>query len=1038
MSISPSKKSVERLYKIFQNPDDKMREILEEMLNPKAEPGVEGNIEINSPEAVLTLGFRRLLDVHIEKRLEDYKNHPFYDLILEMCQRKRLEFELQISIEYTSFVNNYGRVFHMQNIPSSAPWKTHLIEHPAESLASVNRFIDEIIGEKDSFFSKDGTSVTKAQVEYVRILQPTWQASKIGSFGDTSEAFREQWNNLLRTIFMKYVEEKLIGVSNRSKTKEILAGLSRLIGGIDFVHVLMFDLNEMMQFLSNNLLNTTVELSTTKIIKAKSVYRVPITESDLQNLLEVVHYPLAHHVVSEIAAERVKQNLIKQFKGVELEPAFIGRLHNYIADQFKKAIVPAGHRVGMIAAQAAGENASQAGLRSFHHAGISGGTGFDRINGITSMSKKNPFTTISLVGMPSRDLVYHYSHAIESTLVGDFCQFSIGKTRADISEPHEIFGDTPVYIAEPGGWQERFVKIDSALGVKKEGHTRPSMERPDWIVRIKCDSDFMVQNKISMADIAEAIENAFKDYRAITSDITEGLIDVYINTSSVGNTSEAIYKHLKVAGLRNVSTVRVKGLSSFEKTLVQKYSIIEFIDSVDQKGPDAFVRFSRKDIAYNGVPKNQIIRLLEWKRGPSASEISTENGYEYLVPQTNAKVLHKRLIEQEVVKLEDAILKIEESPDKKLLEIHLNRKMLRDENDVSVHSLSQFFSQQNTLRQFESVDIHFDRKTFIVTIGPSDSFNGETVLKSMRETVVLDDQYLQAASYEVSSVTITNLPSDLDVSKLETFVASYGSYVSYEVTKMLNEKVDIKLNLSPMDLGDAYKSLLNVVKDCNKTPTVFISGEKQKYSYRYRILAKGTNTLQLSTLSFVNIYASISSSPMEIFEHFDIEATQTYCYGELVLNAGQNVGNRHLGLLSDTLTYMGIPVKMDISGKKATEGGVMSTASFQQTFQVMLDSSSANMTDGIRGNVSMTLVGDFERAERTKVTHEDPRLDSAVERLMAATLFDKSYSGKPKEKPRRTRKVVKEIAPPSGQEIAQVIETNLSNLAEDYAKTSIL
>lgn len=231
-------------------------------------------------------------------------------------------------------------------------------------------------------------------------------------------------------------------------------------------------------------------------------------------------------------------------------------------------------------------------------------------------------------------------------------------------------------------------------------------------------------------------------------------------------------------------------------------------------------------------------------------------------------------------------------------------------------------------------------------------------------------------------------------------------------------------------LEDAWESLLEVTKNCQVTPTVFESIAKQKYAHRYRILVKGAGTLALSRLPFVNIYATIPSSPMEIFDHFDIEAVQSYCYSELVINAGQNVGNRHLGLLADTLTYMGVPIKMDIEGKKASEGGVLATASFQQAFDVMIDASAANLSDDIRSNVTMTLVGDFTRSERAQEINEDPRLDSTIDRLMSASLFE-SRTGKTAELPKQRRRRKPEVQQAPQIPVPQNLEFDLVQAAAD-------
>lgn len=1040
MNIAPSKRIVEGFYKLFENPNEEMGKIRDGMLEKKPTgtfaKEVEG-VKLDTVQAILAFGFRDLLDLHIEKILEEYKNHPMYDLIIDITRRRSRELELKISTELFGFEAEFDHFFRKKEIRKIPPWTNKLIEsfdNAKNAISRIEGFINDLVGDKNSFFSPDGNGITREQLKYIRTVDHEWDPKTPVDLSGNSAQFRSKWNSLMSRLMKKYCDKLLSDITDLRKIRTIIGDLYKILDKVDYIYMLQTDLEDMKEFLKENLLNVVVELSSTRIVPSKSTYRKEISPENLEQLMGVISYPLAHGQVAEIAAERVRKNLLKQFKGVQIEPSLIGKLEVHMAAQFKKALVPPGHRVGLIAAQAAGENASQAGLRSFHHAGISGGTGFERIEAITGMSKKNAFTIVALKGMPSRDTVYHYSRLIESTMLGDFCQFSIGRTNPEVPEADEIFGDTPVYIAEKGGWQERFVAIDEALGVK--GGSRPSFKRPDWIVRIKCDSDFMVQNKISMGQIASSIEFAFKDYRVITSDIVTGLIDVYPEVSK--SESSAIYSYLKISVIRNLNTIKVKGLTGFEKTLVEKYSIVKFIDSVEQKGENAFVRFSQRDIAYNGVPKKQIIGLLRSKKGDPQAQIITENGFEFVVPNMNAKELHKKLIEQEVVKLEGAISEVQET--EQILKVTLNRKLLRIENDVPMQSIKDFFSQQNGLRHFDSVDIFFNPDTFVLSISPSKSFTGPIVLEQMKEFRILPEEILNNALHEDTKITLKDVPTNTEVEKLQNFISSYGTTLNLTIPKSSKSagKVTMIIDLNPMGLSEAYQSLLKITKGCDVVPTVFVSAKKQMFSDRYRILAQGANTLSLLRAPFVNIYATIPSSPIEIFEHFDIEATQAYCYGELVLNAGGSVGNRHLGLLADTLTYMGVPTKMDIAGKKMTEGGVMATASFQQPFQIMLDSSAANISDEIRSNVSMTLVGDFERAERGKTVHEDPRLDSAIGKLMSATLFESNYKESVPEKPKRVPRHVREKVAIQEKEKVFQPEQSFSKMAEELEKDSIL
>ena len=742
-----------------------------------------------------------------------------------------------------------------------------------------------------------------------------------------------------------------------------------------------------------------------QLLQEGSSRRRKLTPDELEDLLNVISYKAASRIVRPVVEERVRETMRKQLVRIEVEPEFVPHLRAVMAERFEGAIVPNRHPVGMIAAQALGENASQAGLRSFHHAGITGDTGFDRIKAVTDMtsveSSKNPFTSIALKGNPSRLEAEIYSHKIGETKIGDVCEMLIGRTRDDVPEMSTIFQQSPVFFAKPGGWQDTYVSLLQALGSDDDSN-RGSFERPDWIIKMIFDTDKLFQRRISMATIAEAIERKRSELRVIISDIRTGEAEVYytgkLQKGLPGDEPNQSFHSFLTHNLApDLKATPIQGVAGFTKTIVETYNITTFVNETSFKAGVITVRFAAHDARLNGIPVEQIISLLAIKASVLEENVTHVGGYvfEIAVSKTSLKDFRARLTSPEVVTLEEAVshpifwgreyepgvplVEINNEPTK----IHLRRDFLRRENDVSVEAIGEFFRKQNELPQFSAVDISFDRKTFEVTISYAADHTPENVYERSRLAQSIGGD---VTFHSEGTGFYILIPKDTDLEPLEALKRDYLGALNVDVAPTGNG-IMATIELVKTSHQDVWSSLVAFTTSCDRIFTTFVAEARERHAHRQRILARGVGTTALSRLHYVNIYATIPSVPWEIFNHFDIEASRAYTHSELVLNGGADVGNRHLSLVADTLHYVGYPIKMKKSGKEAMKAGVLATASFQETLGVMIDMSAGNVHDELKSSAGMTLKGDFTagEAEVTK-SRRSVEVDSAIELMMGSTV----------------------------------------------------
>ncbi|KAG4153661.1 hypothetical protein ERO13_D03G005300v2 [Gossypium hirsutum] len=172
-----------------------------------------------------------------------------------------------------------------------------------------------------------------------------------------------------------------------------------------------------------------------------------------------------------------------------------------IESRFLQSLVAAGEMIGCVAAQSIGEPATQMTLNTFHYAGVSAKNvtlGVPRLREIINVAKKIKTPSLSVYlsaeARKTKEKAKNVQCALEYT------------TLRSVTHATEVW-----YDPDPMS-----TLIEEDMDFVKSYYEMPDEEvSPDkispWLLRIELNREMMVDKKLSMADIAEKINQEFDD-----------------------------------------------------------------------------------------------------------------------------------------------------------------------------------------------------------------------------------------------------------------------------------------------------------------------------------------------------------------------------------------------------------------------------------------------------------------------------------------------------------------------------------------------
>jgi len=895
------------------------------------------------------------------------------------------------------------------------------------------------IGGKDYADTQD--SIIE-NIEELYRLRPESERYGLGSqyyeYDSTLQKFSKLWRyNIITAVgFDITYKLKELGFSDEN-IKTLIKDLPDFLKNRPFEEMELKDVILYTRDFSDEIIGLVFGESSTRskvqIGNAEDVNSRKLNDEQMAELLDF-EYAGKFVGLTDVVERRVKKNLKKQLRDLEIEPKFLSQLRYQIKLRFERSFIHPGARVGLIAAQALGEQATQAGLRAFHHAGISSDSGFERIEAVTncSTSPKNTFTYIALKESYTYREARIIASKIEYTSIASLLEnedsIFVGRTKpaANPDDDNDIFGGSAsiaIYPAQP--WHKVFIKIMSI----KDQSFRGNVDK-EWVVRLKLKSDALFQKRISMSMIAETIESLRSDLRVVYSNISIGIIDVFTSAAAPQDIQgspayRSYFQHIAIKNDLLKLEMKVQGTPGFSKAIVERLNIANFINKIIHQGTTdklldespsvgdlnvIIVEFAIEDVLMAGIPDNHIKRFLAFKAGLSVDAdqdeidqyvgVTEDHDFIVLTGLAATKDKGKNSLEYKILTEETVRLGInskEYAEGDKLIVI-LNSNTLNNIENVPVQKLLDFFLKQNEIPRFAYASIFFNRSKFEVEIEYDKRFNPQKIFDDFMKFLYAekgikasDKDFSTSFDKDSFTITIDTSNDKYDEKLISDFIKPYGDILRYEILDTESDNFDIKFTLSSGTLNDIWNEL--------KT-SLFTSEKRESLAHRYRILARGNGMKYLAEIPQIDINGTISSWTREIVDRLGIEAGRAQIFAEIKLNGGSAVSERHIAMLADVMSFIGELAPMTLGGKQLIKAGVLATVAMQQSFSMFIEAAMAGARDPLRSSVAQTLLGDFERNEigrNADFKSKDEGTDSAIDMLMSATIA----TSKPKTKAKR-------------------------------------
>ena len=186
-------------------------------------------------------------------------------------------------------------------------------------------------------------------------------------------------------------------------------------------------------------------------------------------------------------------------------------LLEHIVLYYKRAIIPPGDVVGLIAAQSIGEPTTQMTLNTFHFAGVASKSnvtrGVPRVEEILSLSEnpKQPSVTIYLKQEDEADKkkAQNVMNMIEHTRLEDIV------SSIQICFDPET-DDNSTQINDDDITTKQFNEFEKLMDKCNEEEST-KIEKSKWIIRMEIDAGALLEKNINIEDVHFAIKNSFKD-----------------------------------------------------------------------------------------------------------------------------------------------------------------------------------------------------------------------------------------------------------------------------------------------------------------------------------------------------------------------------------------------------------------------------------------------------------------------------------------------------------------------------------------------
>lgn len=291
--------------------------------------------------------------------------------------------------------------------------------------------------------------------------------------------------------------------------------------------------------------------------------------------------------INASAVRETKKDLRRQLRRLKIPKRHIKRLTVLISDRFNKALVLPGSWVGNNMSSAFGEAATQQTLNTFHTAGNREGrqqiTGFPKFEAILDAveNPKSNTLTIFLNQRYNGEQLRLRIPKIQMTNLSDLIDSHRIIPSTDPQPRWEVVHDVINGINYDVTYDARLARYNL------HRKTDIFMAASGRLLEIKLNTKEMFFRRISLSQIANAIEEMSADYRVTTSSLDIGLIYVYFKFTSLpqlgGNVPEFAKADQFTFALENLVypellSVQIGGIYGIEYVAVKSFHVHKAID----------------------------------------------------------------------------------------------------------------------------------------------------------------------------------------------------------------------------------------------------------------------------------------------------------------------------------------------------------------------------------------------------------------------------------------------------------------------------
>jgi len=385
---------------------------------------------------------------------------------------------------------------------------------------------------------------------------------------------------------------------------------------------------------------------------------LPLSETMIMRALDSLDYSLFYQGdqennrmdenVARTANSALKRTYENQLRNILIRPTRAEKYIELFQLRFLRALALPGKYAGNIAASSFGESATQQSLNTFHFAGDKNArkqvNGFAKFESIIGASENPAHPTVTIFLKPIT--ILDDGSYKQQTLNGEQMRVRIPDFQetklSDIIEDYRILGDQRG-LPKPPRWE----KVNDVIRGVNENQMYPDNDRRrinrksskfnsqdhqgPRILEIKFKIEELYFRRISLGQIAEAIEEISSKVRVVTSSIDIGLIYVFYEFSSITQEvpqsavetlpeqahSDSFTFFLKKVYYPSIQSLQIGGIWGIDYISVRNYSIPKALDDFnsiynkDQKR--MYVKFKNNEVYYWGLSPEVLTKFIGTK-----------------------------------------------------------------------------------------------------------------------------------------------------------------------------------------------------------------------------------------------------------------------------------------------------------------------------------------------------------------------------------------------------------------------------------------